>query len=244
MGVCSCCEGISVYEADAVRRMRCDKGNTDLDGPSCQTRHTGSGNVGRPRQMSETERRGQLVAVAGEIFLQKGYRATTMDDIAHCAGMSKKTVYQIFPAKSELFDALLTEWLAPFVLPIEADGRSPRDVLTDVLCRLVNFALSERQISLTRLLIAETSHSEDIALALERQGIGRGKGALEQWLAAETTLGTFKIDDAEDAANTLFFTVAGDFLLGLLLRIRSRPSVEDVALRVERAVMTFLQSAT
>jgi AcrR family transcriptional regulator len=194
--------------------------------------------------MSETERRGQLVAVAGEIFLQKGYRATTMDDIAHRAGMSKKTVYQIFPAKSELFDALLTEWLAPFTLPIEADGRSPREVLTDVLCRLVNFALSERQISMIRLLIAETSQSEDVALALERQGIGRGRGALEQWLAAETALGTFKIDDAEDAANTLFFSVAGDFLLGLLLRTRSRPSVEDVALRVERAVMTFFQLAT
>ncbi len=94
--------------------MRCDKGNTDLDGPGCQTRRTGSGTVGRPKQMSEAERRGQLVAAAGEIFLQKGYRATTMDDIAQCAGMSKKTVYQIFPAKSELFDALLTEWLSRF----------------------------------------------------------------------------------------------------------------------------------
>ena len=98
--------------------------------------------------MSEDERRGQLVAVAGEIFLRKGYRATTMDDIAQRAGMSKKTVYQIFAAKSELFEALLTEWLAPFTIPVETAGRSPCDVLIDVLCRLVNFALSERQISM------------------------------------------------------------------------------------------------
>ena len=115
--------------------------------------------------MSEDERRRQLVAVAGEMLLQKGYRATTMDDVAQCAGMSKKTVYQLFSAKSELFDALLAEWLAPFTIPVESDGRSPREVLIEVLCRLVNFTLSERQISMFRLLIAETSQSEDIAVA-------------------------------------------------------------------------------
>jgi AcrR family transcriptional regulator len=193
--------------------------------------------------MPESERRGQLVAAAAQMFLQKGYRATTMDDIAQSAGMSKKTAYQIFTAKTELFDALLTEWFAPYTLPIEPGGRQPREVLTDVLCDLVNFTLSERQISLMRLLIAETSHSEDIAQALERQGIGRCKGALEQWLAAEAALGTFRIDNPEEAANVLFFSAAGDFLLGLLLRIRSRPSVEQVADRVERAVAAFFQHA-
>jgi AcrR family transcriptional regulator len=158
--------------------------------------------------MWENERRGQLVAVAGEIFLQKGYHATTMD--AQSAGMSKKTVYQIFSAKSELFDALLIDWFAPVTLLVEVDGRSPREVLIGLLCRLVNFELSEQQISMTRLLIAETQRSEDVALALERQGIGRGKWVLEQWPAAEAALGTFKIDDLEDAASVLLFSTAGD----------------------------------
>lgn len=194
--------------------------------------------------MSEDERRRQLVAVAGEMLLQKGYRATTMDDVAHCAGMSKKTVYQMFSTKSELFDALLAEWLTPFTIPVEADGRSAREVLIDVLCRLVNFTLSERQISMFRLLVAETSQSEDIAVALQRQCAGRGKGGLGRWLAAETAAGTFKLDDPEEAANTLFFTVAGDPLLGLLLRTRTRPSVEEVAVRVGRAVAIFFQQAT
>jgi AcrR family transcriptional regulator len=208
-----------------------------------RARTLGGGNAGRPRQMTECERRGQLLGVAREMFLQKGYRATTMDDIAQCAGMSKKTVYQIFSAKAELFDALVTEWFAPFTIPVRTDGRVPREVLIDVLCRLVNFALSERQIAMTRLLIAETSHSEDIATALERQGIGRGKGALEQWLAEEAALGTFRIDDPADAANVLFFAAAGDFLLGLLLRIRDRPTIEEVAARVERSVGMFFQQA-
>jgi TetR/AcrR family transcriptional regulator of autoinduction and epiphytic fitness len=216
----------------------------DLGLPDAASRIAGSGHAGRPRQMSEDERRRQLIAVAGEMLLQKGYRATTMDDVAHCAGMSKKTVYQMFSTKSELFDALLAEWLAPFTIPVEADGRSPREVLIEALCRLVNFTLSERQISMFRLLIAETSQSEDIAVALQRQCAGRGKGGLGRWLAAETAAGTFKLDDPEEAANTLFFSVAGDPLLGLLLRTRTRPSVEEVAVRVERAVATFFQQVT
>jgi AcrR family transcriptional regulator len=167
-----------------------------------------------------------------------------MDDVAQCAGMSKKTVYQLFSAKSDLFDALLAEWLAPFTIPVEPNGRSPREVLIDVLCRLVNFTLSERQISMFRLLIAETLESEDIAGALQRQCVGRGKKALGNWLAAEAAAGTFKIDDPEEVANMLFFTAAGDHLLGLLLRTRSRPSAEEVAARVERAVATFFQQLT
>ena len=82
--------------------------------------------------------------------------------------------------------------------------------MAGLLYRLVDFILSERQISMTRLLVAETPHSDDIGLALEWQGIERCKGALEQWLAAEAALGTFKVDDPEDAASVLLFSTAGD----------------------------------
>jgi TetR/AcrR family transcriptional regulator, mexJK operon transcriptional repressor len=194
--------------------------------------------------MSHTERREQLIAAAEEMFLRRGYHATTMDDIAQRAGMSKKTVYQIFSAKSELFDALLAEWLAPVTIPVEPDGRSARDVLTDILRRLVDFALAERQVCMIRLLIAEAPDSEDIAAALLRQGVGSGRGALEQWLTAEALRGTFKIDDPGAATNLLFFTAAGDFQMGLLLRTRPRPSAEEVAARVERAVAIFFREAT
>ncbi len=191
--------------------------------------------------MLEDERRQKLIAAAAELFLSKGYHATTVEDVARCAGMSKKTVYQVFSGKSGLFDALLTDWFAPYTVPIDSDGRPPRDVLIEVLSRQVNFALTERQVSMTRLLIAETSCSEELVSALERQGLGRGKGALEQWLAAQAALGLLKIDDAEEAASMLFFTAAGDFLIGLLLRIRARPTVEEVAARVKQTVAMFVK---
>jgi AcrR family transcriptional regulator len=197
--------------------------------------------AGRPRQMMEAERRRQLIAAAKDLFLHKGYHATTMDDVARCAGMSKKTVYQVFLGKSELFDALLSDWFAPFTAPIEADGRPPRQVLADTLSRLANFALSERQVLLMRLLIAETSCSEEIATALDRQCMGQGKGALEQWLAAQAALGVFKIDDPKEAANMLFFAVVGDFLMRLLLRTRPKPTAEEIEARINHTVSAFFR---
>jgi AcrR family transcriptional regulator len=197
--------------------------------------------AGRPRQKQDVERRRQLIAAAEDLFLHKGYHATTMDDVARGAGMSKKTVYQVFSSKSELFDALLSDWFAPFTAPIEADDQPPRQVLTDALSRLASFALSERQVLLMRLLIAETSCSEEIATALDRQCIGRGKGALEQWLAAQAGLGVLTIDNPKEAANMLFFSVVGDFLMRLLLRTRPKPTTEEIDARVEHTVSAFFR---
>ncbi len=197
--------------------------------------------AGRPRQMVESERRRHLIAAAAELFLHNGYHATTMDDIARSAGMSKKTVYQVFCSKSELFEALLSDWFAPFTAPIQADSRPPRQVLTEALFRLANFALSERQVLLMRLLIAETSCSEEIATALERQCIGRGKSALEQWLAAQAARGVLMVENPKEAANMLFFAAAGDFLLRLLLRKRPAPTGEEIIARIDYTVAAFFR---
>ncbi len=48
---------------------------------------------------------GKILDVAYRHFLQKGYRQTTMDDIAQDLGMSKKTLYKYFPGKLELLAA-------------------------------------------------------------------------------------------------------------------------------------------
>jgi AcrR family transcriptional regulator len=197
--------------------------------------------TGRPRQMLEADRRRQLIAAAADLFLHKGYHATTMDDVARCAGMSKKTVYQVFSSKSELFDALLSDWFAPFAAPIEAGDRPPRQVLTEVLSRLAHFALSERHVLMMRLLIAETSCSEEIATALDRQSLGKGKGALAQWLAAQTVRGALKVENPYETANMLFFSAAGDFLMRLLLRTRPQPTSEEIAARIEYTVAAFFR---
>jgi len=47
----------------------------------------------------------KILDAAYKLFLQKGYRHTTMDDIAQQLGMSKKTLYKYYPGKLELLTA-------------------------------------------------------------------------------------------------------------------------------------------
>lgn len=63
----------------------------------------GEGRVRLPR----SERRAQLLQAAQEVFVSRGYHATSMDDIAERAGVSKPVLYQHFTSKLDLYLALL-----------------------------------------------------------------------------------------------------------------------------------------
>ncbi|MBW9206730.1 TetR/AcrR family transcriptional regulator [Mumia sp. zg.B53] len=63
----------------------------------------------RPRggRLPRSARRAQLLEAAREVFVDNGYHAAAMDDIAERAGVSKPVLYQHFPGKLELYLALL-----------------------------------------------------------------------------------------------------------------------------------------
>ena len=52
-------------------------------------------------------RRERLIAAAEHVFVEMGYGAASMDGIARRAGMSKKTIYQVFETKQDLFAAVI-----------------------------------------------------------------------------------------------------------------------------------------
>ena len=52
-----------------------------------------------------------LMTTALELFENKGYAATTVDDIATAAGTTRATFYAYFPSRSELMKALINERL-------------------------------------------------------------------------------------------------------------------------------------
>ena len=198
--------------------------------------------LGRPRVMPEGERRQQIVDAAAVVFSKKGYWATTMDEVSRQAGMSKKTVYQHFSSKADIFDLLLEGFTHSYQLPFEETGRTPRQVLTEGLFRLAVSALDERHVELTRVLIAEAARPGDVADAIEREGICRGDWALKQWLASQTELGRYPIDDPEQLASTLFWAAVGDPLFKLLLRIAPRPKSAEIAATVERVVSLYFDA--
>jgi AcrR family transcriptional regulator len=59
------------------------------------------------RRLSAGERRDQLFDVALSLFAERGYAATTMDDIAEAAGVTKPLVYQHFDSKRALYLELM-----------------------------------------------------------------------------------------------------------------------------------------
>lgn len=58
-------------------------------------------------RLPRAARREQLLATAQEAFVAAGYHATSMDDIAERAGVSKPVLYQHFDGKLELYLGLL-----------------------------------------------------------------------------------------------------------------------------------------
>jgi len=61
----------------------------------------------RGTRLPRPARRRQLLTAAQEVFVENGYHAAAMDDIAERAGVSKPVLYQHFPGKLELYLALL-----------------------------------------------------------------------------------------------------------------------------------------
>ena len=57
----------------------------------------------------------ELLAAALGLFVERGYAATRLEDVAKRAGVSKGTVYLYFPGKEELFKAVVREALVPLL---------------------------------------------------------------------------------------------------------------------------------
>jgi AcrR family transcriptional regulator len=64
---------------------------------------------GRGVRLPRSARRVQLLRAAQEVFVESGYHAAAMDDIADRAGVSKPVLYQHFPGKLDLYLALLDQ---------------------------------------------------------------------------------------------------------------------------------------
>ncbi len=63
----------------------------------------------RGQRLPRPARRAQLLEAAQAAFVESGYYAAAMDDIAERAGVSKPVLYQHFPSKLELYLALLDD---------------------------------------------------------------------------------------------------------------------------------------
>lgn len=66
------------------------------------------------RKVDKEQRQAELLEAAIEVFARRGYQATTMDDIAERAGVSKGMLYIYFKNKEALFGAVF-RWYGQFI---------------------------------------------------------------------------------------------------------------------------------
>ncbi len=196
------------------------------------------------RRLSEEDRCRLLRESAAVVFLRDGYAAAHMDEVARGAGMSKRTLYQLYPSKAALFEAVMEDCLAPFGVDMAME-RHPDlgTALRGMLEGLIRHLFEPRQVAIFRLVIAEVKRSPELADAFHRAGPGRGAGSLERRLAAEIDQGRLRLTDARDAARMLFGMTIGTVHMFLLLGLQGPPDAADVTRLVAGAVETFLRGA-
>ena len=59
-----------------------------------------------------SRKRNTILDAASAVFREEGFEATSMDRIAERAGASKRTVYNHFPSKDALFEAVMARFLS------------------------------------------------------------------------------------------------------------------------------------
>jgi AcrR family transcriptional regulator len=59
------------------------------------------------KRLSAEDRREAILDAALEVFARRGYNGSSIDEIAHTAGISKALIYEHFPSKRDLHASLL-----------------------------------------------------------------------------------------------------------------------------------------
>lgn len=109
----------------------------------------------------------ELVAAALDIFVERGYAATRLEDVARAAGVSKGTVYLYFANKEELFKTVVRENLVTALLRgtglvDKYEGSTPA-LLRELLHGWWGLVGATQLAGLTKLIMAESGNFPDIA---------------------------------------------------------------------------------
>src|SRR5699024_706983 len=94
------------------------------------------------RERRKRETREDLLEAAGTLFGQKGYNATSIDDIVEEAGASRATLYAHFASKSALLEALLDQLQTEALRYDEQFGESTDWSRRSVLAGVTSFAVA------------------------------------------------------------------------------------------------------
>src|SRR5437867_3606082 len=127
------------------------------------------------------QRRAEILEAALSLFSSKGFHETTMEEVAHAAGVAKGTIYLYFPSKEHVLLALKREFmqgLTTAVADIVAEAIEQlevgkdidyRDIIDDIFDAVVDYHTKRRE---AVEVVVRQSPSPDLmreAIELERE---------------------------------------------------------------------------
>lgn len=165
----------------------------------------------RARQKKE-----QILQTARRLFLQKGFAATSMDEIREQAGVSKQTIYSYYEGKEDLlFDViehqlfLLSDNEFSAVLD-QLDFSTPDDVERSLVLfskKLLEHFMKADYLQLARMVVAEVVRFPKLAQLFRDAVPLRGLRNVEKLLQKANRSDCVSIDHIQIAARSLVGTM-------------------------------------
>lgn len=161
------------------------------------------------REANKAEVRRRLLRAARELFAQRGIGRTTMDDIARRAEVSRATVFNYFPAKSDIVAALVARLEGAFRRAVDEQLALPRSTAERIRGVFdVTATGMLRAPALHRLLIGESEAHFTVARTSGRR-MGRMYAAFGDLLEAGRARHKVRTDVS---AETLAQIVGGTYM--------------------------------
>lgn len=149
-----------------------------------------------PQRLTDRKREAIVQAAIVE-FRTLGFDITSMDKVAATAGVSKRTVYNHFPSKEELFAEILQRLWASVCTQQDVTynpGLALREQLAQLLRSKLLLLADNNFLDLARVAIAATIHSPERVQDMVAR-IGEREEVLTTWIRAAQQDGKLKTMD-------------------------------------------------
>lgn len=196
-----------------------------------------------PTKTKRDNRRAAILKIARAAFLQDGYAATSMSQIAATVHGSKGTLYNYFSSKKDLFIAVADEEATRIFGPLFDVSETRGDIRT-VLERLVRHflvsLLSVDLIAFYRIVVAESARFPEIGLTADEFGLKRGVESVAEYFAEARERGELQRTNVHIAAEQFLDLCAGHLHRRRLWGVIGDVSQEEIEAEVKHIVATFL----
>ncbi|MBB4236858.1 TetR/AcrR family transcriptional regulator [Rhizobium esperanzae] len=160
--------------------------------------------------MASEELHALVLKATRELFIERGFSGTTMDAVAHHCGVSKRTVYNLFKSKSDLFAALIdTNRRGLLALPGAYNDLTVEDALIEILTINLDEQAELEQQTLLQVTLMEARRHPELEALLREMGEERSRHLLIEWLDEQRQLGRIVVGSTRAAARMLMNIVSG-----------------------------------